>query len=179
MNALDEQSYRSLNFRNVTKNVGHCKKIFTDLCHRRHSWIMFAGNTRSTKSHFAGSNFQWAPKWAPYYVGKLSTNIPMNLSRIYIRLLSGLLNMIIPGSEFAIRGDCERIEQRLKSKCYSALREFYSLMGRKKNGNLPLKNRSKWMSLPTKCFLWTICSMISVNLNLGTRTGRKNKKRKN
>lgn len=40
--------------------------------------------------------------------------------------------MIIPGSEFAIRGDCERIEQRLKSKCYSALREFRSLMGEKK-----------------------------------------------
>lgn len=50
----------------------------------------------------------------------------------YIRLLSGLLNMIIPGSEFAIRGDCERIEQRLKSKCYSVLREFHSLMGEKK-----------------------------------------------
>ena len=52
----------------------------------------------------------------------------------YIRLLSGLLNMIIPGSEIAIRGDCERIEQRLKSKCYSALREFYSLMARKTTG---------------------------------------------
>ena len=49
----------------------------------------------------------------------------------YIRLLRGLLYMIIPGSEFAIRGDCDRIEQRLKSKCYSALREFHSLMGRK------------------------------------------------
>lgn len=41
------------------------------------------------------------------------------------------LNMVIPGSGFTIRGDCERIDQRLKSKCYSALREFHSLMGRK------------------------------------------------
>ena len=40
--------------------------------------------------------------------------------------------MIIPGSGFAIRGDFERILQGLKSKCYPALREFHSLMGRKK-----------------------------------------------
>ena len=43
-----------------------------------------------------------------------------------------LLNMFIPGAGFAIRGDSERVEERLRSKCYATLRTFRSLSGRKK-----------------------------------------------
>ena len=43
-----------------------------------------------------------------------------------------LFNQFIPGAGFAVRRDCKRVEERLRSKCYATLRKFRSLSGRKK-----------------------------------------------
>ena len=50
--------------------------------------------------------------------------------------------MIIPASGLGICGDCERIEKRLNSKSYYALREFH-FDRPQKNRNLPVKIRAK------------------------------------
>ena len=43
-----------------------------------------------------------------------------------------IICMFTPGAEFANRGDSERVEERLRSKCSATLRTFPSLSGWKK-----------------------------------------------